>query len=97
MKNVLIGWIFVLAFPYPFLALAYKDILGVGLIWMAIHHAYYIPLSWVNGSIFPYDGDLGFWVTNSARVLGAIVYSAIYFVLTRYVRHKRQMKSQFSK
>ena|SRR6185503_4101200 len=61
-----------------------------GLVWLAFHHVYYMPLSWLGSPFFVPDGDLGFWVKWPGRVRAAIVYAAVFFAVVLFIDRRRR-------
>ena len=60
-----------------------------GSFWLMLHHAYYLPFSWVGPPLFTPDSDVGVLVHPTGRAFAIFFYVLWFYVIIRIIdRHK---------
>src|SRR5690242_2696297 len=60
-----------------------------GLLWLVSNQLYYQPYSWLGAPYFVYESDIGFWVQWPGRIVAAIAYTGLFFLVATVVDRRR--------
>ena len=86
---VIIGW------PAFFTWLSEVDAARASF-WLALHHGYYLPFSWVGPPLFKPDPDIGVLVHPTGRAFAAFFYVLWFYVIIRVI-DRRKLASHYGK